>query len=116
MRYRIPIILTCIVLGAHFLRSGSLFVVILCLAAPFLLLVRRAWSLWALQGLAYFSALVWASTTLDMIQMRTLLGESWTRLAIILGTVILFSIFSGLLLNAPAFKARHIAQADPTKG
>ena len=53
MRLRISLfVVAALLLGAHFLRAGSLALVALCLAAPLLFFWRQRWSLILLQLLA----------------------------------------------------------------
>jgi hypothetical protein len=102
----IPRIVSALLLGAHFLRQGNLVLAGLCLAVLGLLWVKKRWSLLLLQLFAYLGAVVWASTAIALIQQRLALGESWWRLAIILGVVALLSVVAGLLLNSAAVKER----------
>jgi hypothetical protein len=101
---RLPIILAAILLAAHFLRSSSLVPMVTCLCAPFLLLIRKRWSLTTLQMLTIPAALVWLLTLYEIIQQRIFEGRSWTAAAIILGVVTLFTLFAGWLLNSPQVK------------
>lgn len=108
MRLRISLfILSAVLLGAHFLRSGELTMVALCLAAPLLFLWRRRWSLILLQSLAYGAAASWVVAAVQLVQMRQQLGQPWTAAAVILGSVALFTLLSGLLLNARAMRERY---------
>jgi hypothetical protein len=86
--------------GAHFLRAGDVALVVLCLAAPLLFLVRRRWSLILLQGMAYCASANWIVTAVRIVRLRELSGTSWTTAAIILGGVAVFTILTGLLLNS----------------
>lgn len=104
-----PIILAAVLLAAHFLRSYSLLLVILCLLAPFLLLIRKRWSLLTLQLLTIPAALIWLVTLSEIIQQRIFEQRSWTASAIILGVVTLFTLFAGWLLNSPQVKDRFRA-------
>ena len=94
-------------LGAHFLRAGNLAAVALCLAAPLLFLYRKRWTLIVLQALAYGAAAVWIKVALELAQMRQQTGQPWTAAAIILGSVTLFTVASGLLLNSRKIKDRY---------
>lgn len=102
----IPIILAAILLAAHFLRSYSLLPMTVCLLAPCLLLIKRRWSLVTLQLLILPAAAIWLFTLNGIIQQRIFEHRSWTASAIILGVVILFTLFAGWLLNSPKNKER----------
>lgn len=109
MKMRItPLIIAALLTAAHFLRSYSLLPMFLCLAAPFLLLIKRRWSLFTLQALSVVSALLWLYTLYGIIQQRTFEGRSWTASAIILGVVAAFTLFSGWLLNTPVVKNSYL--------
>ena len=99
--------IAALLLGAHFLRAGNLLMVALCLAAPLLFLYRRRWSLIGLQVLAYAAAAIWIRVALQLMQLRQQSEQGWTAAVIILGTVALFTIAAGLLLNSPAIRARY---------
>jgi hypothetical protein len=99
--------LAALLLAAHFLREGSLLLVALCCLAPSLLLVKRRWSLVALQLLSYVAAAVWVHTAFCLVRERLALGKEWAGVAIILGAVTLVTLSAGLLLNSPTIKDRY---------
>jgi len=80
---------------------------LLCLASPFLLLIKKRWVLRTLQILTVVSALIWIYALYVIIQERIFEGRSWTASAIILGVVAIFSLFSGWLLNSPKVKDNY---------
>jgi len=96
-----------LLLGAHFLRAGNLAMVALCLAAPLLFFHRRRRSLIALQFLAYGAAGTWIAAAIQLVQMRQQTEQAWTVAAIILGSVALFTLLAGLLLNSRAIRNRY---------
>ena len=98
--------LASLLLGAHFLRGGNLLPVLICIAAPFLLLHRKRWVLIALQAFAYFAAAIWIYTAIDLVNKRLLAGEPFRGVIIILGSVTLFTAAAGLLMNLRGMKDR----------
>jgi len=100
-------ILSAVLLAAHFLRSYSLLPMTICLLAPFLLLIKRRWSLVTLQLLTILAAIIWSSTLSGIIQQRIYEQRSWTASAIILGVIALFTLFAGWLLNSSQVKERY---------
>jgi len=96
-----------LLLAAHFLRSGNLLLLALCLAAPALFLYRKRSSLLVLQGLAYCAAGTWITVAIQLAQTRQHLGQSWTVAVIILGTVAALTLMAGLLLNSRAITHRY---------
>lgn len=108
MRLRISLfVVAALLLGAHFLRAGSLALVALCVAAPLLFFWRQRWSLILLQLLAYCAAATWIAAAIQLVQLREQLGQPWTVAAIILGSVALLTLLAGLLLNSRAIRARY---------
>ena len=106
-------VLAALLLGAHFLRAGNVAMVALCLAAPLLFLWRSRWSLIALQCLAYGAAATWIAVAMQLLQMRQQLGQPWTAAVVILGSVAVFTLLAGLLLNSRAIRARYSAAPGP---
>lgn len=111
----IPITLASLVLGAHFLRDGTVALVLLCVLLPFLLLIRRRWVLHLLQGYSLIAALVWAQTTYALGQSRMAEGEAWLRMLLILGGVTLFTLWAGYLLRSPRVRARYLPRPEQSR-
>jgi hypothetical protein len=108
LRY-IPIILAAVVMAAHFLRSYNILPMLLSLLAPFLLLIKKRWSLVTLQLLTIPAAFIWLLTLYGIIQQRIFEGRSWTASAIILGVVTVFTLWAAWLLNSPKIKEQYPA-------
>ena len=94
-----PVILSALLLGAHFFRAGLTFLALLIVLLPFVLLVKRAWVARLTQFVLVLGGIEWVRTLLVFVAERRETGQPWTRLAVILGTVALFTIGSGLLLS-----------------
>ena len=103
----LPVILSILVLGAHYLRSGPFLLVLLAIVLPFLLFVKKVWVARLMQIVLILGSLEWARTLLDLVAKRQALGESWTRLALILGLVALFTGCSALVFRSSALKERY---------
>jgi hypothetical protein len=103
----IPVVLCCLLLGAHFLRSGMLPLVALCLVLPGLLLLRRAWVARLLQAVLVLGALEWGRTLLVLVAQRQDAETPWARLAVILGVVIALNAASALLFCCRSLKDRY---------
>jgi len=105
MRLRISLyVLAALLLGAHFLRAGNYAMVAICLAVPLLFAWRVHWALIALQLAAYCAAATWVAVAFDLVQTREKYGQRWTAAAIILGSVALYTLIAGLLLNSRSIK------------
>lgn len=103
----LPVVISFLVLGAHFLRAELVVLATVCVIFPGLLLVPRAWSARALQlGLA-LGTLEWMRTLSQLVELRVQSGESWTRMAVILGGVALFTALSALIFQGRAMTRRY---------
>ena len=103
----LPVILSFLLLGAHFYRAGLLPLTLLCVAVLFLLFLRKSRVPLLFQVLLVLGALEWLRTLFMFAQMRIAFGEPWTRLAIILGAVALFTALSGLVFKNRKLAARY---------
>jgi hypothetical protein len=109
MKLRITLLaLAAILIAAHFLRSFAIIPMLICLAAPFILLIKRRWSLITVQALTVVAAVIWLSALNGIIQQRVLEGRSWTASAIILGVVTGYTLLTGWLLNSPSVKEKYL--------
>jgi len=106
--YLLPVLLSFLLLAAHFLRGMSLVLIGLCLFAPLLLLIRRRWVPWIIQIMLLFGALEWLATMAALINERQQEGRDWHRMAIILGGVMLFTAASGLVFGSPTMRRRYV--------
>ena len=108
MKLRITLLaLAVLLIAAHFLRTFSILPMLFCLAAPFLLLIKKRWSLLAVQALTVFAALIWLLTLQGIIQERLIEGRSWIPSGIILGVVTGFTFVAGWLLNDPVVRDKY---------
>ena len=94
-----PVILSSLLLGAHFFRAGLTFLAVLIVLFPVLLLVKRACVARLAQLVLVLGGIEWVRTLIIFVAARREMGQPWTRLAVILGTVALFTIGSGLLFS-----------------
>ena len=92
----IPALLSALLLAAHFSRMGSTPPVFLALLFPAVLFFRRVWAARLVQIVLIFGAIEWVRTLLSSVAERSALGQPWTRLAIILGFVAVFTASSAL--------------------
>lgn len=94
-------------LAAHFSRADLFPLVIVSLAIPFLLLIKRAWAARGIQLLLLLGAAEWIRSMFGYIEVRKTIGEDWGRLAIILITVALLTACSGLVFSGKSLKKRY---------
>jgi hypothetical protein len=103
----IPVVLSCVLLAAHYLRAGSMVVVVLCLAVPALLFVKRRWVPRVMQAVLVFSAVEWLLTVYEIASVRMAMGVPWTKAAVILSVVAAWSLGSALLFETRALRKRY---------
>ena len=103
----LPVILACLLLVAHYLRSFQPQLMTLFLLLPLLLLVRRRWAVRVVQAALVFGAFEWVTTALLLLGQRRGLGEPYGRMLAILFGVAGFTLLAGLLLEAPRLRRRY---------
>ena len=96
----LPVILSMLVLGAHFYRAGHLLLACGALLALGLLFIRRPLAVRLLQGLLVAGAVEWLATAGRLVMFRQDQGLPWLRLALILGLVALCTLLSALVFTA----------------
>ncbi len=109
----IPIVLSLIVLAAHFLRAGNLLVVLAALGLVALLPLRRPWVARLVQVVLVIGALEWTRTLATLAIRRSEEGEPFLRMALILGAVTAVTLVSGLLFETPALRGRYRSGSKP---
>lgn len=109
----LPVVISFLLLAAHFLRAGQLVVVVLLIALLLLLFVRKYWVPWVIQVVLLLGAVEWVITLYSVAQLRIAVGAPWTRMAIILGAVALFTALSSLVFRTDALKNRFSKQVVP---
>lgn len=107
----LPVILSFLLLAAHFYRAGYPALTVVCLALPCLLFLRKAWVPGLFQVVLLLGALEWLRTLYGLAAMRIAFGEPWTRLAFILGAVAALTALSGLAFKNRKLRAHY--EGDP---
>lgn len=92
----LPAVLSLLVLGAHFMRSGNIIMVALVLPVMALLGVRRPWAGRTAQTALLLGALEWVRTSVFLVAARTQAGQPFIRMILILGSVALLTGLSVL--------------------
>ena len=100
----IPIVLSLIVLGAHFMRYGNSIGIAGSAVALALLFVRQPWVARLMQVVLVLGALEWVRTIVELVQVRAAMGEPYTRMIVILGIVVVVTAGSALLFQSKALK------------
>ena len=103
----LPIFLSSILLGAHFFRARMYLPLVVSLVVLFVLLVPRRWAARLVQIVLVLGALEWIRTALMLVMARQAVGQPWTRMAIILGFVAVFTAASSLVFRIGSLKKRY---------
>ncbi len=102
-----PVLLSALLLAAHFYRAGQAAVVAVSLVLPALLLFKRSWVPTVISVALILGAFEWIHTLLKIATIRADMGAPWLRMALILGTVALFTAGSAFVFRLSASKQRY---------
>ena len=109
----LPVILSLLVLGAHFLRQGSLFIVGSIILLLFMLPIRKGWVAGVAQVVLVVGAAEWVRTLVILAQERMRAGEPYIRMVLILGGVALFTLLSLLVFRNAAVRRWYGSSPRP---
>ena len=101
----LTVVLSLIVLGAHFMRAGNVVMVVVVLFLLGLLVVRRAWAARTVQVALLLGVLEWVRTMARLVAWRAQDGQPVLRLVVILGTVALVTGLSSLVFRSSRVRA-----------
>lgn len=114
----LPIVLSSLLLAAHFYRAGQQPLVLLALLLPLLLCLRRAWVPQVVTTALLLGALEWVYTLAGIAIIRIEFGAPWGRMALILGAVAALTALSTLVFRTDALRRRyagsHQGRHDPS--
>lgn len=88
-----------LLLGAHFFRAALVPLAVVCLVLIALLFVRDRWAWVSLQVALAIGTLEWLRTAWEFASMRAAMGQPYTRLLVILGSVALVTALAALVLR-----------------
>jgi hypothetical protein len=103
----LPVIVSTLLIAAHFLRTGSYLLVLVSLLFPLILLKRHPLSARVMQGFLVLATIEWVRTILNLVSFRSSIGLPWTRMVIILGTVACFTLASALVFYSKTHRERY---------
>jgi len=102
----LPVIFSFLLLAAHFFRADQVVLAAISLAFPLLLFLKEAWIVQLIQVALLLGSIEWIRTLVIFVQQRIDFGQPWTRLAIILGSVALFTALSALVFRSQTLRQR----------
>ena len=103
----LPVILSLLLLGAHFFRAGMIVLVLLAIVILFMLLIRKPWVARLVQSVLIIGGIEWIRILLVLAKMRQAAGAPWERLALILGGVAIFTVCSALVFRFKSLRERY---------
>ena len=103
----LPVILSLLLLGAHFFRMGETALVMITVVILLILPVRKSWVVRLVRIVLLAGGIEWIRTLVVLAGMRQAAGAPWMRLALILGGVSLLTIFSALVFRSRALRERY---------
>ena len=89
------------------MRVGAPYLMVVPLAVLVLLFWPKRWIARLAQVTLVVGALEWLRAMAGYVSVRMELGMPWTRLAIILGGVALFTLLSALVFQIPRLRRRY---------
>ncbi|MBI3450129.1 MAG: hypothetical protein HY049_14595 [Acidobacteria bacterium] len=101
----LPVVLSLVVLGAHFLRAGDKVMVGALLAVLALLPVRRRWAARTVQVVLVLGAAEWVRTLARLVAERESAAKPVVRLSLILGGVALTTALSALVYRSARLRS-----------
>ena len=90
----LPLGISALLIGAHFLRIGEVGLVVLSLTVPLVLLTRHAVGIRAVQFLLVLATGEWIRTAYGLTMYRAAAGVPAARMLVILSAVAAFTLFS----------------------
>jgi hypothetical protein len=103
----LPVLLSILLLGAHFFRAGDMVLVIVVLSGIIILLIPRPWAARIIQIGLVIGGIEWIRTLVNLVKLRQAMGASWHLLVLILGPVAVLTICSSLVFKLKALKKRY---------
>lgn len=103
----LPVILSFLLLSAHFFRAGQTVLAVAPFIFMLLLFIRQSWVAWVTQLILVLGAVEWLRTLVTFAQIRIEFGMPWIRMAVILGVVALLTALSSLVFRNKALRKRY---------
>ncbi|MCA9730949.1 hypothetical protein KC799_02395 [candidate division KSB1 bacterium] len=102
-----PVILSYLLIAAHFSRADNTILMILSLILLLSLLLRHPLIVLVTRYALILAALEWIHTIFTLVAKRMETGQPWERLVIILGFVTLFTLVSTMVFRFGNVRERY---------
>lgn len=106
----LPVIISLLLLSAHFMRAGQTMLAALPVVLMAFLIVREKWVAWLIQLALVLGAIEWIRTLVAVAEVRLEYGMPWVRMAVILGSVAAFTALSSLVFRSKGLRKRYTHQ------
>lgn len=103
----LPIVLSALVLAAHFLRAGNPALMLVPLSLVALVFVRRPMAARVIREGLWLGAFEWLRTLAVLVAERRVGGQPWGRLAVILVLVAAVTAAAPLTLSTRRLRRRY---------
>ena len=103
----VPVVISILVFGAHFMRYGNFVGVFAALVLIALLFVRQPWVARVMQVVLVLGVLEWLRTMYELAHVRALHGQSYGRMLAILGVVAALTLCSALVFQSKTLKKMY---------
>jgi Na+/H+-translocating membrane pyrophosphatase len=103
----LPVVLSLIVLAAHFLRGGNMVMVMAALVLLGLLALPRRWVAQLVQVALILGAVEWVRTLIGLVMLRSGNEQPVLRMAFILGVVAILTASSALVFRIDRMRKRY---------
>lgn len=103
----LPVILSALLMAAHFSRADNGLLVITSLVFPLILFIRRPWVTRVAQAVLVLASVEWIRTLVAIAGRRQAVGEPWLRMAAILGAVAAITAVSALVFRNQHLRTRY---------
>lgn len=98
------IVLSFLLLAAHFLRMDLMVLMVISVVSPFLLFYRKKRISFLLQFFLFLGALEWIRSIIEIINYRLDTGQDWMLMLIILTCVVLVTLYAALSIRSKSIK------------
>lgn len=105
--------LALLLLAAHLFHAGAMPLAALTILLAGLLAVPRPWAARTLQVVLAVAVIEWILTTVGLAQLRMQHGEPYVRLAVILGSVTMFTALAAVAFQHPVLRAYFRLSPQP---
>jgi hypothetical protein len=103
----LPVIVSLLLMAAHFYRAGLLPVTAIVLVVTCMLFVPHGWVVRIIQALLAAGSIEWFITLSKLVSMRQAMNMPWIRLVLILGSVSIFTFGSIFMFRMKSLRTRY---------